>query len=101
VGGYFDPNYPISGLTVSRLARTCCIAVQHLDVIPHLNLYEYISKFLFINQSIVPRWPVVVRDYRLGHSIFHSLSLFPTSPPVLHYCRARTLELSYSLTICD
>jgi hypothetical protein len=40
---------------------------------------------------------VLVGVYRLGHSIFHSLSLFPTSPSVLHYCRlskSRTLELS-------
>jgi hypothetical protein len=41
---------------------------------------------------------VRVGDNRLSHSIFHSLYLFPTSPSVLHYCRARTLELANSRT---
>jgi hypothetical protein len=35
---------------------------------------------------------------RLSHLIVHSLYLLPTSPSVLHHCRARTLELANSRT---
>jgi hypothetical protein len=41
---------------------------------------------------------VLVGNNRLSHSISHSLYLLPTSPSVLHHCRARTLELANSRT---
>jgi ERCC4-related helicase len=42
---------------------------------------------------------VLVGNNRLSHLISHSLYLFPTSPLVLHHCRARTLELANSRTV--
>jgi hypothetical protein len=85
----------ISPSTLGPLSQNKLIINNHWSVRCSFDLnllqYYYMWAYMAIYCTVLA---VLVRVYRLSHSIFHSLSLFPTSPSVLHYCRARTLELS-------
>jgi hypothetical protein len=94
IGGWVGPltlwrrgkSWPAGNLTraVQPVARQC---TDWAIPAPIREIYK------------IPGWRYLLGNNGLSHSVFHSLYFFPTSPSVLHHCRARTLELANPRTV--